>query len=174
MYDRARQDPDGRKWVDQNLGKLSDEKIAQMKEEGRIFVTKTGNLRRKQYLDEMEGVLLNPVWGDIPIINSQAIERADYPTQKPLELLKRIIKTSTSENDLVFDCFMGVGGSLLGAALSGRKAIGIELNRTYIEAYKKAADQIGLEIYPTFCGDCLEILENKKKMKELLLREKLD
>ena len=137
MYDRARQDPDGRKWVDQNLGKLSDEKIAQMKEEGRIFVTKTGNLRRKQYLDEMEGVLLNSVWGDIPIINSQAIERADYPTQKPLELLKRIIKTSTSENDLVFDCFMGSGTTQVAALETGRRFIGADINLGAVQTTTK-------------------------------------
>lgn len=143
MYDRARQDPDGRKWVDQNLGKLSPEKLEQMKSEGRVFITKTGNMRRKQYLDEMDGVLLNSVWNDIPIINSQADERSDYPTQKPEALLERIIKTSSEEGDLVFDCFMGSGTTQAVAMKLGRRFIGADINLGAVQtATKRLAKQL--------------------------------
>mgnify|MGYP002242170622 CR=1 FL=1 len=37
-----------------------------------------------------------------------ALERLDYPTQKPEALLERIILLGSNEDDLVFDCFMGV------------------------------------------------------------------
>lgn len=99
--------------------------------------------------------------------------RKIHPSPKPPQLMKAIIEFFTKENELVFDYFMGVGGSLLGAGLSGRKAIGIDLNKKYIDAYKKAANEIGVDIFPTRCGDCLEILNNKDEMQLLLNDEKI-
>lgn len=99
--------------------------------------------------------------------------RKIHPSPKPPQLMKEIIEFFTKENELVFDYFMGVGGSLLGAGLCNRKAIGIDLNEKYIEAYKNAAKEIGVDIFSTKCGDCLEILDNKKEMNSLLRDEKI-
>lgn len=43
-------------------------------------------------------------------------------------------------------------------------AMGIDLNKKYIEAYENAAKKIGVEVFPTKCVDCLEILSNEKEM----------
>ncbi|MBW1962543.1 MAG: site-specific DNA-methyltransferase [Deltaproteobacteria bacterium] len=51
------------------------------------------------------------VW-DINYINSQALERIDYPTQKPETLLERIIKASSNEGDIILDAFAGSGTTL--------------------------------------------------------------
>ena len=75
--------------------------------------------------------------------------------------MRDIIKFFTKEGDLVLDYFMGVGGSLLGAALCGRRAVGIDLNQKYIEAYKNAANELNLPIFPTIQGDCFEYLKDK-------------
>lgn len=99
--------------------------------------------------------------------------RKIHPSPKPPQLMKKIIEFFTKENELVFDYFMGVGGSLLGAGLCKRKAIGIDLNDKYIDVYKKAAGKIGLEIFPTKCGDCLEILKNETEMENLLHNDKI-
>ncbi|MGI5076950.1 DNA methyltransferase [Treponema maltophilum] len=99
--------------------------------------------------------------------------RKIHPSPKPPQLMKEIIEFFTKENELVFDYFMGVGGTLLGAGLSKRKAIGIELNKKYIDAYKQAAKEIGVEVFTTKCDDCLEILNNKNKMQSLLKDEKI-
>ena len=99
--------------------------------------------------------------------------RKIHPSPKPPQLMKEIIEFFTKENELVFDYFMGVGGSLLGAGLCNRKAIGIDLNEKYIEAYKNAAKEIGVDIFSTKCGDCLEILNNEKEMESLLSDEKI-
>ena len=99
--------------------------------------------------------------------------RKIHPSPKPPQLMKEIIEFFTKENELVFDYFMGVGGSLLGAGLCNRKAIGIDLNEKYIEAYKNAAKEIGVDIFSTKCGDCLEILNNGKEMNSLLRDEKI-
>lgn len=69
------------------------------------------------------------------------------PTPKPPQLMRDIIQFFTKENELVFDYFMGVGGTLLGAGVCNRKAIGIDLNPDYIDAYKRAAKEIGVPIY---------------------------
>ena len=42
-------------------------------------------------------------------VNSQAIERIAYPTQKPEQLVERIIRSSSNEGDIVLDCFAGSG-----------------------------------------------------------------
>ena len=136
LYERARKDNDGRLWVDQNLGKLTDETIRKMKSEGRIFETKTGGLRRKQYLDEMEGAQIDDVW-DMPIINSQANESVSYPTQKPEALLERIIKASSNPGDIVFDCFMGSGTTQAAAMKLGRRFIGADINLGAVETTTK-------------------------------------
>jgi site-specific DNA-methyltransferase (adenine-specific)/adenine-specific DNA-methyltransferase len=50
-------------------------------------------------------------------------ERVGYPTQKPLELLERIIRASTDEGDLVLDCFAGSGTAAVAAERLGRRWI---------------------------------------------------
>ena len=136
LYERARKDSNGRLWVDQNLGKLTDETIEKMKSDGRIFETKTGGLRRKQYLDEMEGAQIDDVW-DIPIINSQANESVFYPTQKPEALLERIIKSSSRKGDLVADFFCGSGTTAAVAEKLGRKWIVTDLGKFAIHTTRK-------------------------------------
>lgn len=128
LYKRAHSDPDGRLWVDQNLGKLKEDTIAQMISEGRVFTTKTGSLRRKQYLDEMEGAQIDDVW-DISIINSQSNEDVGYATQKPEALLERIIKASSNEGDLVCDFFGGSGTTAAVAERLGRRWITTDIGK---------------------------------------------
>src|SRR5205085_1290323 len=63
--------------------------------------------RLKQYADEQPGVPLQDLWTDIRPLHNLARERTGYPTQKPEQLLTRIIKASSDEGDLVLDCFVG-------------------------------------------------------------------
>lgn len=99
--------------------------------------------------------------------------RKIHPSPKPPQLMKEIIEFFTKENELVFDYFMGVGGSLLGAGLCNRNAIGIDLNQKYIDAYKLAVKEIGVKDFPTICGDCIDVLSNNNKMKQLLQNDKI-
>lgn len=94
--------------------------------------------------------------------------RKIHPTPKPPQLMRDIIEFFTKENELVFDYFMGVGGTLLGAGICGRRAIGIDLNPKYIEAYKLAAKEINAPEFKCVEGDCLEILSDRNKMSDLL------
>ena len=56
-----------------------------------------------------------------------------HPTQKPLDILERIIKTSSNENDIVLDCFMGSGSTGVACINTNRKFIGIEKDEKYFE-----------------------------------------
>ena len=94
--------------------------------------------------------------------------RKIHPTPKPPQLMREIIEFFTKENELVIDFFMGVGGTLLGASLANRRAIGFELNPDYISAYIKAANELNIKIENSFCVDSVEALENNQFMKEVL------
>lgn len=67
------------------------------------------------------------VW-QIPTINNMAKERTGYPTQKPLELLNRIIQASSNEGDLVFDPFCGCATTCVAAHNFGRNWVGIDIS----------------------------------------------
>jgi DNA modification methylase len=56
-----------------------------------------------------------------------------HPTQKPLELLKRVIKAHTKEGDVVLDIFNGSGSTMIACELTNRKFAGCELNKEYYE-----------------------------------------
>jgi len=60
-----------------------------------------------------------------------------HPTSKPVELIKRIIKTSTNKDDIIFDPFLGSGATLKAAQDTSRSCIGIELNHKYIKKIKQ-------------------------------------
>lgn len=99
--------------------------------------------------------------------------RKIHPTPKPPQLMRDIIQFFTKENELVFDYFMGVGGTLLGAGSCGRKAVGVDLNRVYIDAYKRATQEIGVPEFRCIEGDCLEVLSDEVIMNEVLGGEKI-
>ncbi len=60
-------------------------------------------------------------------------ERTDHPTQKPLEIIERMVKASSKENDLVLDPFAGSGTTGVAALRNGRRFIGFELNPDYVQ-----------------------------------------
>ena len=97
--------------------------------------------------------------------------RKIHPSPKPPQLMRDIIKFFTKDNEHILDYFMGVGGTLLGASLSKRKALGIDLSSKYINAYKKASKELKLKEQKTIKGDCLEILKEEKIIKEYLKKD---
>ena len=61
---------------------------------------------------------------------------AKHRTEKPIELLRYLIRTYTNENEIVLDNCMGSGSTIVAALLENRKAIGIELDKHYFEIAK--------------------------------------
>jgi site-specific DNA-methyltransferase (adenine-specific) len=113
-------------------GKTTQEKLDELDAKGLIYwPEKEGGIPRyKQYADEMPGIPLQTVWNDIPPIGAHAAERLGYPTQKPLALLERLIKTSSKENNIVLDAFCGCGTALVASHKLKRQWIGIDISPT--------------------------------------------
>lgn len=65
--------------------------------------------------------------------------RKCHGAMKPPELMADIISFFTKAGETVLDPFAGVGGTLLGAELAGRKAVGIELNPEWVKVYETIA-----------------------------------
>jgi adenine-specific DNA-methyltransferase len=119
--------------------RYSQSTIAELDADGRIHkpADKTKRPQLKRYLAENEGHLVDDVWEDIPPVNSQAVERTGYDTQKPLALLERIIEASSDPGDLVADLFCGSGTTLVAAEQTGRRWIGCDLGRFAIQTTRK-------------------------------------
>ncbi len=92
-----------------------------------------------------KGVKANDVW-DISVINSQADERIDYPTQKPENLLERIIKASSNEGDIIADFFCGSGTTMAVAEKLNRKWIGSDLGKFGIHTSRKRMINVQREL----------------------------
>lgn len=84
-----------------------------------------------RYKLDSRGALLQDWWVDIPKILSPTAENNwKFPTQKPVELLERIIKTSTLENSLVGDFYAGSGTTAEACENLGRRWV-ISDNQVY-------------------------------------------
>ena len=159
----SRSDPDGRKWDSGNLTakglsgggydyeykgfrslwRMPKATMEKMDKEGRLYITKTGGIRSKVYLDELPGMRAQCIWADINPVNSQAKEKNDYATQKPEALLERIIKASSNEGMVVADFFGGSGVTAAVAAKSGRKFIHVDVNVNSVQTTRDRLESIG-------------------------------
>ena len=88
---------------------------------------------------EKHGIPLSDVW-EIPFLNPKAKERTGYPTQKPIELLERIIRLSSNEGNVVLDPFCGSGTTLVAAKLLNREYIGFDISTDAINIAKTRLD----------------------------------
>ena len=111
-----------------------EKRFTQEDEKGRFRLQGSDN--RKQYLTESKGLAVTGVW-DISDINVMASDKMGYPTQKPKELLERIIRASSNEGDIVADFFCGSGTTLAVAEKFGRKWIGSDLGKFGIHTSRK-------------------------------------
>ena len=127
-------------------------RLDELNEQGLIYFPEKGGMPRlKRFLDEQKGQLVESLWIDIPPVNSQAIERLGYPTQKPEALLERIINASTNEQDLVADFFCGCGTSVTVAEKLNRRWMGVDISHLAVRLIaKRLVDSYGDEIEKTF------------------------
>lgn len=113
------------------------EKMEEFDRIGRIHYPKKGMPRLKRYESEYEGTVIQDVWTDIRKIHNQSKELINYPTQKPEDLLERIIKASSNEGDIVLDAFAGSGTTLAVAEKLGRRWIGMDCGKLAIYTIQK-------------------------------------
>jgi site-specific DNA-methyltransferase (adenine-specific) len=124
-----------------------------------------------------DGGKLPEDWWDIPMLKGNSKESTGYPTQKPLAILQRIIKTSSNEGDIVFDPFCGCATTCVAAQQLGRKWIGIDIEKQavsiLIERLSNDAgmfkDFINVDTVPQRTD--VTIAEPTKQIKERLYAE---
>lgn len=169
---------------------FSKEKMEEWDREGKLYFPKDKNQRiqRKQYLHEMEGKPIQNLWDDIRPINSQSLDDTNYPTQKPEELLERIINMFSNPGDIILDCFMGSGTTQAVAMKLGRRFIGADINLGAIQTTTKRLNGIidelkeqkqlslpgsGNKPYPNFevyNVNHYDVFRNPVQARELLLQ----
>jgi len=139
-------------------GTYSDESIIKLAKEGRIYVTNGGELiideknkkvkatkgsiaikyyREKVGDKVLEKTVADNIWDDIPGMGVVSGEWLGYPTQKPIGLLERVIKSSTDEGDLVADFFCGSGTTGAVAEKLDRRWVMSDLGRFAIHTARK-------------------------------------
>ncbi len=85
--------------------------------------------QRRIYLDEQPGAAVGSLWVEDGLqLNTSSHERTGYPTQKPLKLLKRVIKASSNVGDILLDPFCGCATACVAAEQLDRQWIGIDIS----------------------------------------------
>src|SRR3990167_4154629 len=122
----------------QVMATYSQERLENLKKEDRVRFSNDAKYPEfKQYIWELKGRPIENVWDDINMINAMGSERLGYETQKPETLLERVIKASSSENNIVADFFCGSGTTLSVAEKLGRKWLGSDLGKFAIHTTRK-------------------------------------
>ena len=169
--------PEGKHW------QYTPDKLDEMDARGEIYWSSNGNPRRKVYLDQSKGVPVQDIWLDYLDINNQNTCQTGYPTEKNLDMLKRIVETSSNPGDLVLDCFAGSGTTLVAAEELGRQWIGVDIGDESIRVIqdrfingtkplgdyvskKKKKDKPSLYCSPSlFLGDVDDVKKESKTSK---------
>lgn len=124
--------PKGRHW------RYDPKVLDELDNQGLIEWSKTGVPRKIIYAKDLLLKRMQDIW------EFKDTQNPDYPTQKNLELLETIVKTSSSEKSIVLDCFCGSGTTLVASNILGRKWIGIDSSKQAIRAAKKRLGNGGL------------------------------
>ena len=106
---------------------------------GKNFGKPSGNILGKNPSDYWEILLKEDELGfwDIPNVKANHVEKTSHPCSFPIELVERCVLAYSNKGDMVLDPFSGVGSSMIGALMNGRKAIGCELNDKYMRIAKE-------------------------------------
>lgn len=119
---KGRKPPKGSHW------QYPPKKLDELDKKGRIEWSSTGNPRRIYYAGEAikKGRKRQDIW------KFKDPQHPSYPTEKNLEMLKMIVRTSANPDDIVLDCFAGSGATLIAAEKLGRRWIGIDNSKVAI------------------------------------------
>lgn len=84
--------------------------------------------------------------------------RKVHPSPKPPQLMERVTRFFTKKGQWVLDPFAGVGGTLLGAAMAGRNAVGLDLEPRYLETYHAVCRREAIPPATTIVGDARDVV----------------
>jgi len=122
-----------------------------------IWASKNGKGKRWTFnYEDAKSLIIDPwspkgrqarnVW-QIPLTPKKEKWAGVHPTQKPIELLRRVILSCTKEGETVLDPFVGSGTTSVVAKMLGRNSIGIEKERKYKKIIDERLSQEGLGEY---------------------------
>jgi len=154
------------------------ETMRQWDAEGRLYFpdSKDKQIYKKIFLDEYKGQQINDLWADISTLKGNNAEITGYPTQKPEELLERILELASPLGGLVLDTFVGSGTTAVAAARMGRRVIGADINlgaiQTTTSRLVAIANEVGQMTTPGFeihNVNHYDVFRNPVQAKELLI-----
>jgi len=132
----------------------------------------------------LEGYTVDSVW-DIKAEDPKSLTRTGYPTQKPTELIERIVEASSQEGDIVADFFVGSGTTLAVAQRLGRKWLACDINLGAIQTTAKRLNQIiqdqkkgqpkllkdfkGLPAFKIYNVNDYDVFKNELEAKEIVM-----
>lgn len=102
-----------------------------------LYFRKGGYCNPKSY-DDAKTIYLST-------LNIKDKQKYGHPTIKPLPLIRKIIRNSSKENDIVLDCFVGSGTTAVASILENRKYIGFEISKKYYDIALKRISEIKKE-----------------------------
>jgi adenine-specific DNA-methyltransferase len=159
--------PPGKHWI------WSQERIDEGMAAGLIVFSSGGVPYVKRYFDDVEGNRATDLWTDVFPVNQTSKEKNDYPTQKPVALVDRIIRGSCPPGGLVLDCFLGSGTTSEAAERLGRRWIGIDNGKYAVHLARKRLIELHGQPRPpektlyeyVECDQCKNIERKEKAQK---------
>ena len=122
--------PKGRHW------RCDPVELEKLDEAGLIEWSSNGNPRKIIYADEKDGKKMQDIW------ECKDYQYPDYPTEKNIDVLKRIVSASSNEGSTVMDFFCGSGTTLVAAQELNRNWIGIDQSEQAITITKRRLNSI--------------------------------
>lgn len=140
--------PKGRHW------RTDPKELEKLDEQGLIEWSSNGVPRRKIFADEQKGKKTQDIW------DFKDYQYPVYPTEKNLDLLKHIIKTSSNDDSIVLDFFCGSGTTLKAAQELGRKWIGIDKSEKAISVSIKKMQSQENDMFGNSYFDYIEVFDS--------------
>ena len=129
--------PKGRHW------RCSPKELDKLDKANLIEWSKKGNPRKKNYADDMKkkGKLMQDIW------EYKDPSCPKYPTEKNIEMVKKIILSSSNPESIILDCFCGSGTTVIAAQELGRNWIGVDESEKSIEIIKNRLNNVKRGLY---------------------------
>lgn len=104
---------------------VSKNRLEEIDKEGDLEIIGDNKIYRTLRPEKTIGIPINNFWGDVSQVMGK--QKTGYPTQKPLQLLERIIKASSNKGDFVLDPFCGCATTCVAAEKLERQWVGIDV-----------------------------------------------
>jgi adenine-specific DNA-methyltransferase len=105
---------------------------------------------------------------NIPNVKANHPEKTIHPCSFPIELVERCVLAMTNEGDVVLDPFTGVGSAMLAALKNGRRSIGIDKERRYLDEAKRRIGMLATGTLPyRALGKPVHVPTGKEKVSQV-------